>query len=221
MVGRTVMVAACACLAIVGALGLASWLASEAPREAGPGDLDGIPVGSRVRMTGVVEEVLVLGGDFCLLHLTGEDGNSSPVLLSFPAPVLHPGDRIRVTGRVAVYRGTPEVVVDRREDLDLLGGPGGPKVDLDELMAGPWRFEGTEPEVPIVVSGPPVADDGGRGWWCLVMDAGGTGEAMAVLLMGEDLSPVPLGTGAELTVRVAVRYDPTTGLVYLEALEVL
>ena len=221
MVERRVLVAASVCLAVAGTLGLASWLSYEAPLDALPGDLEGIPEGTRVRMLGEVEEVLALGGDFCLLRLTGDDGNGSPVMLSFPPPDVRPGDRVGVTGRVAMYRGSPEVVVDSRDDLHVLGRSANPRVGLDELMGEPWRFEDVEPVVSIVVSTPPVADGDGDGWWCRAEDASGVSDRRGLLLLGSELSPAHLEVGDELTTRVAVRYDPTTGLVYLEALELL
>ncbi len=215
------MVAACVCLAVSGTLGLASWLAAEPPTDVRPGDLDSVPEGTLVRMVGEVEEVRAMAGDFCLVDLRGRDGNASVVMLSFPAPDIRQGDRVRVTGRVAMYRGSPEVVVDRGEDLDLLERAEDPRVGLDQLMGEPWRYEGSSPLVAVVVSASPVAGDDGRGWWCTVGDATRSSDHRALLLLEDGGRPAELGTGDELLVRVAVRYDPTTGLVYLEALEVL
>ena len=91
-------------------------------------------------------------------------------------------------------------------------------VDLADLLEAPWGYQGMEPVVRATVMVEPVPDLNGEDWWCLVGDAGEKGSA-ALVMAGPGVRMQDWEPGDELDLRVVVRYDASSGFVYLEAVE--
>lgn len=214
---RNPLVLGCIAIACGGMMVLASL--EEAPEylEVGPGEVDGLAPGTLVIVEGEVgPEGTMDNGAFGTLVLVGGTGRAV-VFLRFPPPRLAPGDRVRVAGEVDLYQGRMEVVVDAPSDLTVLEGGVSPRVRLAELMSDPWSFRDLEPLVDAVVKEPPTPSPGSGERWCVVADPDGTGST-AVAMLPPDADLGDWDSGAELELRVLVRYDPTRGLVYLEVL---
>ncbi|UCC92555.1 MAG: hypothetical protein JSW25_07775 [Thermoplasmata archaeon] len=216
MVERHLVVLLCACIAIVGTLALAAWLERETSVTADLGDLEDIPLGTLVTVEGTIDEVPLAGPNVSVLVLRDAVGNMISVFMGFDVGELSPGSRLRATGRLAVYQGNLEVVVEVREDLEVLSRPRSPEVELNDLMRAPWGFEGMEPIVRVRVLASPMADSNGEDWWCLVGDPSTKDGDAVLLLISSDTVMDAVQTEDQLDLRVAVRYDPSSGFVFLE-----
>ena len=219
MVERQVIVLVCACMAVVGTMFLAAWMDREEPSRVNIGSLDRVEVGTLVVLEGTLVDCQEAGPRSTLLDLGDDDGRSVDVFCAFPCQGLSPGVRISVTGRVSLYEGDLELVVEDREDLRVLRRPSSPPLDLGDLLREPWAYEGMEPRVSVVVLTGPVVDQNGEDRWCLVGDVGIEGTA-ALVLLGSWYQGDPWDEGDELDLRVVVRYDARSGFVYLEVLDV-
>ena len=209
----------CTCIAVVGTLALAAWMAWETPLRVSPGELADVDVGTLVTMDGTLVGTPMHGGDHTLLRLEDGEGGTAPVFLSFPTGPLHPGTELRVTGRVAIYKGEAEVVVDREDDLVILSKAVSPEVDLVDLIKEPWRFEGMEPRLRVTVMTHPVADLNGEDMWCLVAEPSPVVGSSALALIGPGIDVETWNEGDERDLKVMVQYDASSGFVYLEVLE--
>ena len=210
----------CICIAVAGTLALAAWMAWEAPLRVSPGELAEVDVGTLVTMDGTLVGSPMHGGDHTLLRLEDGEGGTAPVFLSFPTGPLNPGTELRVTGRVAIYKGEAEVVVDREDDLVILSRAVSPDVDLADLLREPWRFEGMEPRLRVTVMTHPVADLNGEDMWCLLAEPSNMDGAIALALIGPAIDVETWKAGDERHLKVMVGYDASSGFVYLEVLEV-
>lgn len=219
MVKRYLMKVTCTCIAVVGTLALAAWMAWETPMRVSPGELAEVDVGTLVTMDGTLVGSPMHGGDHTLLRLEDGEGGTAPVFLSFPTGPLHPGTELRVTGRVAIYKGEAEVVVDREDDLVILSKAVSPEVDLVDLIKEPWRFEGMEPRLRVTVMTHPVADLNGEDMWCLVAEPSPVVGSSALALIGPGIDVETWKAGDERDLKVMVQYDASSGFVYLEVLK--
>ncbi len=221
MVERRLVLVLSSCLAVAGTLSLAAWCAWEPPDRVGIRELEGMEVGRLVTVEGTVESTPVVGGEVSVVVLGDGRGSTVPLFMTFPSDAVPVGSRLRATGRVAIHEGVTEVVVSGREDLRILSLPSSPQVDLVELLEGPWAFDGMRPTVSVTLMLDPVADLNGEDWWSLVAGPRTADGPSALVLFGPGSMVEGLRTGDQLDMRVAVRYDPSSGFVYLEVLEVL
>lgn len=221
MVERQLILVLSSCLAVAGTLALAAWCAWEPPARVGIGDVEGMEVGRLVTLEGTVVSSPVSGGEVSVVVLGDDAGNEVPLFMTFPSDPVPVGSRMRATGRVAIHEGVTEVVVSEREDVRVLSRPSSPQADLAELLEGPWAFDGMRPTVSVTLLLDPVADLNGEDWWSLVSGPHPVGGPSALVLFGPGLGVEDLTSGDELDLRVAVRYDPSSGFVYLEVQEVL
>ena len=217
---RRLVLIMCTSLAIASTLTLIAILARETPSVVGPGDLEHVEPGTLVTVEGTVAAEPLHGGDFTLLALKDGAGGTAPVFLSFPTSPLHQGTKLRVTGRVEVYKGRHEVVVTSEEDVVVLGRAASPEIDLVGLTMEPWRFEGMEPRVRVTLLIAPMADLNGEDWWCLVGDPSGNGGTGVLSLVRPPVDVEGWEVGDELNLKVVVRYDGSSGFVYLEVMDV-
>jgi hypothetical protein len=218
MVERHIVLLVCACIAVVGTLALAAWLERETPRTVAIGDLDDVPVGTLVTLEGTVEGMPVSGPKVSVVRLADATGDSISLFLGFSPDDLSTGTRVRATGRVAVYQGRLEVMVEDEGDLLVLSRPRSPEMDLGGIVGEPWGFDGLEPLVEVVVLTAPIPDLNGEDWWCLVGEPS-SGEGGGVLaLIGPNVDAGVMEVGKEVDLRVAVRYDASSGFVFLEVL---
>jgi hypothetical protein len=219
MVERQIVVLICACMAVIGTFALAVWLDRETPHLVDIGDLDGVQVGTLVRVEGTVDGTPVEGPYVSVVRLVDATGNATSLFMSFPFEAIPPGTRVSATGRVAVYQGKVEVVVEGPEDIVVLSRPRSPVMDLDDLVGEPWGFDGLEPKVRVTLLTTPLQDLNGEDRWCLVgKPSSGNGQGVLVLI-GPHVEVGTLKVGDEVDLRVAVRYDASSGFVYLEVLD--
>jgi hypothetical protein len=221
MVERQLILVLSSCLAVAGTLALAAWCAWEPPDRVDIRELEGMEVGRLVTVEGTVVSTPVTGGEVSVVVLGDGTGGTVPLFMTFPSDTVPVGSRLRATGRVAIHDGVTEVVVSGRDDLRILSRPSSPQVDLVELMEGPWAFDGMRPTVSVTLLVDPVADLNGEDWWSLVVGPEPVGGPSALVLFGPGTTVDGLRSGDQLDLRVAVRYDATSGFVYLEVLEVL
>jgi len=200
-------------------MALAAWVAWESPARVDIGDLDDVDVGRLVVVEGTVEGTPVDAGDVSVVLLGDGTGRTVPLFLAFPSDAISPGTRLRVTGRVDIYKGVIELVVKDKQDVIVLSRPRSPHVDLDDLLYEPWGFDGMEPVVRVTILTDPMADLNGEDWWCLVTGHATGDMRGALVLFGPHLDVQDKKAGDELELRVAVRYDASSGFVYLEVLE--
>ncbi len=217
---RRLVLIICVSLAIAGTLTLMAILARETPSVVGPRDLEHLEPGTLVTVEGTVATEPLHGGDFTLLALEDGTGGTVPVFFSFPTGPLHQGTKLRVTGRVEVYKGRHEVVVTSEKDVVVLGRAASPEVDLVGLTMEPWRFEGVEPRVRVTLLIAPMADLNGEDWWCLVGEPSGNDGSGVLVLLCPPVDVEGWEVGDELYLKVVVRYDGSSGFVYLEVRDV-
>lgn len=219
MRNRMVFVPALLGLAIAGILLLVSASNDEEALEVSPVEVHDLPEGTPVAVTGVVsqEGVRDLGG-FSSLRL--EDGRRGdlPVFMTFPPPGVDAGDLVRAVGTVAVYKGSIEVMVEDARDIEVLRRCPCPRASLTDILEDPMAFDGREPIVHVLVLTSPAGDGTGSGWWFGVAAPSQPEGVRAIARSGAHLDPSTVEPGGELELRVDVRYDPSTGLVYLEVL---
>jgi hypothetical protein len=218
MADRQIVVALLACLAVVGTLALAAWISREVPEMVPIDGLDRVELGALVMVEGTLEGTWSPGPESTVLTLTDGDGDGVDAFCDFSCDGLRPGARVRVTGRVTLYRGDVELVVHDREDVVVLGSVRSPLVGVDELVGQPWAYEGMEPRVGAVVLTDPVADLNGEDWWCLVGEPTSDG-AGVLALVGPGLEAGTWRSGERVDLRVTVRYEASSGFVYLEVLD--
>jgi hypothetical protein len=220
MVERHILVLTCACLAIVSTMVLAVWMSRDDPQMVPIGSLDQVELGTLVTVEGNVSELRHSPEGVSVLTLSDGLGEEVEAFCRFPCEGVGPGSRVRVTGKISLYRGDLELVVEEREDLIVLGTASNPMVEVEDLAREPWAYEGMEPRVRVVVLAEPVADSNGEDWWCLVGD--GPSDGVGVLaLAGQYHGVDEWDPGDAMDLRVTLRYDATSGFVYLEVLEVL
>lgn len=220
MVEKHLILVVCACIALVGTLALAAWIHREEPVRVNICDLEDVEVGTLVTVEGTLEEVRHVDPATAILEVRDTKGSSVTVFCPFPCQGAMSGSRAVVTGRLTLYKGELEIVVEEREDLTVTGGTRSPPVDVADLAREPWAYEGMEPRVSVVLLTGPVADHNGEDWWCLVGRP--SSEDVGVLaLMGPGFNVGAWEQGDELDLRVTVRYDSSAGFVYLEVLAVL
>jgi len=220
MVERIIIILVCACIAVTGLLILVVWEGDDPPIITTPGEVGHLAPGTTVQVEGWLVEVAVTKENtFSILHLEGETGESVRLFITFPVVNLVQGDRLRVIGKVSLYRGEVEVVVSSLDHIEVLSD-GGRTLDgaLSSLIETPWHFEGSEVPVQIEVATWPMEDLGGDTMWCIVTVPEGDGEVMAFAQLGPDISEGIFEPGTRLDLMVMVRYDPSTGFVYLEVL---
>lgn len=217
---RRLVLCTCICLAIAGTLTLWAISTKETPLRVGPGDLEDVEPGTLVTVEGTVAGEPLHGGDFTVLELEDGVGGRAPVLLSFPTGPLPPGTELRITGHVALYKGRHEVVVYSDEHLVVLGRADSPEVDLMDLTMEPWRFQGMEPRVRVALLIAPTADLNGEDWWCLVADPSGNDGSGVLVLVRPPVDVEGWEVGDERYLKVVVRYDGSSGFVYLEVTDV-
>jgi hypothetical protein len=222
MVDRVLAALLCACMTIAATLYLSATLEDEAPREATPGGVSALEVGTAVVVEGRLGEVETLGeGTLGRCILTGPGGDTVRLFLEFPPPPFDEGDLVRVLGEVAVYRGALEVVVDNVRDIELMERAKHPRIPLAIIIHEPQLLEGVEPVVHVRVAWGPVPDARGEGHWYVVEDVEGAVEgtkSSCVAFVGPGLEGIGLGCGMVVDLLAAVRYDPWTGVYYLEVL---
>ena len=222
MVDRTLAVIVCACLALAGTLALSAWYRDEPPLRVSLGDAVRLSPGTRV----VVEGRLADRSDptepgFAILQLEDGSGGSLRAFLAFPEDTLLAGDVVRLTGVISLYDGNVELLVTLPEDLEVLSrgpDPDPGHVPLRDLMEEPWVYEGAEPLVQVEVVTWPMEDLDGGSCWCLVSGVDGGDETLAFAQLDGGTVQQGMEPGALLDLRVAVRYDPSSGFVYLEVL---
>jgi hypothetical protein len=219
MVERHLVAMLCACIAIAGTFALAAWLDRESPMEVDIGEMDGIPVGTLVIVEGTVTGFPVNGPEATVVTIEDATGNTTSLFLGFGLDELPKGARVSATGRVALYQGRTEVVVGDRADLTVLNVPRSPEMDLEELVGEPWGFDGLEPTVRVAVLTHPVPDLNGEDWWCLVGDPSAPGSQGVLVMVGPSVETGGWRVGTEVDLRVAVRYDASSGFVFLEVLD--
>jgi hypothetical protein len=219
MFERNLIILLCVCIAVLGTLGLVAWIGREVPVEATPGQVPNLDVGTLVIVEGYVAAPGPSGsGGVTIFHLDDGMGATVRVFVTSRITVLSVGDWVRVRGRVALYEGRVEVHVEGEDDLSVLVRSRSPWAELHVLVMEPWRFDGTEPRVHAVVAVAPMADLGGSTWWCLLSDPGDP-DGPGVLARIDPNAPfVHWEVGAEVDLRVALRYDASRGFVYLEVL---
>ncbi|NIV79500.1 MAG: hypothetical protein GWN39_12335 [Thermoplasmata archaeon] len=210
----------CACIALVGTMALAAWIHREEPVEVTIGELEDVEVGTLVTVEGTLYEVRHVDTASSILEVRDSKGRSVAVFCPFPFQGAMSGSRVVVTGRLTLYKGELEIVVEDLEDLMVTGGTRSPHVDVRDLAREPWAFEGMEPHVRVVLLTDPVADHNGEDRWCLVGEPSSDDVGMLVLL-GLDVDGRAWKRGNELDLKVIVRYDASAGFVYLEVLDVL
>lgn len=222
MVDRIFAALLCACVTIAAILYLSAALEDEAPREATPGGVLGLEVGTAVVVEGRIGDVETLGeGTLGRGTLTGPGGDTVRLFMEFPPPPFSEGDLVRVSGEVAVYRGAPEVVVGNVRDIELVERAVHPRISLAVIVREPQLFEGLEPVVNVRVAWGPVPDLRGDGRWYVVEDVevSSTGATCScVAFVGPGMEGIGLDGGTVVDLQTAVRYDPWTGLYYLEVL---
>lgn len=215
MVDRHIIVVLFACLAVVGTVALAAWISRESPEMVPIDGLDRVELGTLVMVEGTLEGTWCPGPETAVLTLSDGDGGSVEAFCGFSCDDIGKGARVRVTGRVSLYRGDVELVVEDREDVVVLGRVRSPLVGVEELVGEPWAYEGMEPQVRAVVLTDPVADLNGEDWWCLVGETSSDG-AGVLALVGPGLEAGTWRSGDQMDLRVVVRYDGSSGFVYLE-----
>lgn len=219
MFERNLLVLTLGSVAVLLTLALVVWLAREPPVEVRPGGVSTLEEGTRVRVEGLVAAPGPQGsGSSSWFWLEDGDGGRVRVFLTFDPPDVGASDRVRVTGEVGLHRGETEVLVNDPGGLEVLARSRSPLATLSGLLAEPWRYEGTEPRVPVMVVVPPVADAGGEDYWCLLSDPDDPEGVAVVALLGTGIRSDAWEAGAELDLRVIVRYEGSLGLVYLEVL---
>jgi hypothetical protein len=218
MVDRHLVIVVCACIAVACTLALAAWMTREVPMQVAIGELEGVEVGTLVTVEGELEGVRAAGKGSTVLTIADGSGASVDAFCSFDRSELLSGTHLSVTGRLSLYKGELELVVDDVDDVSVRGGVRHPMVDLADLVEEPWGYEGMEPTVRVSVMVGPLADLNGEDWWCLVGDVEG-GAAGALVLAGPRVPMSLWEVGDELDLRVVVRYDGRSGFVYLEVLE--
>ena len=220
MVERTLAVLICACITITGMLLLASWYREETFLKVSPSDVDGLAPGTSVEVEGtIVERFEPSGYRFTVLQLEDDLGARVKVFCAFVATDLVVGDEIRVRGIVSLYEGETEVVIDSPLHIKVLStGPLRDLTSLGAILAEPWSFAEKEPLVPVEVSTWPVPDQDQGVMWCLVTEPDTVKGALVFVRFGSDEVPAELEPGTRMDLRVAVRYDPSAGFVYLEVL---
>ena len=222
MVDRVLAALLCACVTIVFTLYLSASLEDEAPREATPGGVLGLQVGTVVVVEGCIGDLEALGdGTLGRGTLTGPGGDTVRLFMGFPPPPFSEGDLVRVSGEVAVYRGAPEVVVGDVRDIELMERAVHPRIPLAIIVREPHLFEGQEPIVQVRVVWGPVPDVQGDGRWFILEDGEGPAEgptSSCVAFVGPELEGVELGGGTVVDLLTVVHYDPWTGVYYLEVI---
>ncbi|MCK4971391.1 MAG: hypothetical protein KAS77_12715 [Thermoplasmata archaeon] len=220
MVERIVIILVCASIVVTGLLVLVAWDYDDPPVRATPGEVADLAPGTEVLVEGwLVDDAGNGENTFSILRLEGEDGETVRLFLTFPVTNLVQGDRLRVIGKVSLYRGEVEVVVSSPEDIEVL--PDGARIHegaLGSLIERPWLFEGSEVTIQVEVATWPMEDLDGDTLWCIVSVPDGDGDVTAFAQLGPDISEGIFEPGARLDLRVMVRYDPSSGFVYLEVL---
>ncbi len=220
MVEKQLILVVCACIALVGTMAMAAWIHREEPVRVTIDDLEDVEVGTLVTVEGTLEEVRQVDTSSTILRVCDGSGRSVTVFCPFPCQGATSTSRAVVTGRLTLYKGELEIVVEEREDLTVTGGTRSPRVGVEDLAREPWAFEGMEPQVGVVLLTGPVADHNGEDWWCLVGKPSSDHVGM-LALMGPGTIVDAWEPGDELDLRVTVRYDASAGFVYLEVLAVL
>lgn len=220
MVERILAVLICACITVTGMLVMASWYREETFLRVSPADVDGLAPGTSVEVEGtIVERFEPSGYRFTVLQLEDTKGSSVKVFCAFAASDLTVGDRIRVRGIVSLYEGETEVVVDSSQYITVLSeGPQRDLATLSAILAEPWAFTDAEPLISVEVSTWPVCDQDKGASWCLVTEPDSVRGPLTFARFEGDGSTAELEPGTRLDLRVAVRYDPSSGFVYLEVL---
>jgi len=220
MVERIVIIAVCACIVVAGLLALASWDDDGSPTMTTPGGVAELAPGTQVLLEGWLTDSSVKGeSTFSVLHLEGEEGEAVRLFLTFPATNLVQGDRLRVIGEVSLYGGEIEVVVSSPEDIVVLAD--GARIHngaLSSLVERPWLFDGPEVTVQVEVATWPMEDLDGETLWCIVTGPEGDGDVTVFAQLSTGISESIFEPGEKLDLRVMVRYDPSSGFVYLEVL---
>lgn len=209
----------CAIAAALATLVLAAVLTLDRPLTVTPSDVEDLEPDTPVSIEGRVSDDGVHdGGSFGILTLEDGRGGSARVFLAFSPGDLEAGDRVRIEGRVVTYQGGLEVLVERSEDVEVLGRPEGSRTDLPTLLARPARFGRAGARVEVVVVSAPVAGAGGTWAWCLLTspEVEGGGQVTAISRLPWELADQGWEPGDELELRVVPRYDACSGLVYLE-----
>jgi hypothetical protein len=220
MVERIIIILLCACVAVTGLLILVAWEDDDPAIKTTPGEVAQIAPGTRVMLEGWLVDGAVTGASsFAILHLEGENGDAVRLFITFPVTDLVPGDMLRVTGKVSLYRGEIEVVVSSPDDIEVLtDGVRTHDGTLRSLVERPWQFEGSEVSIRIDVATWPMEDLDGDTLWCIVTGPDDDDEVTAFAQLGPEISEGIFEPGTRLDLRVMVRYDPSSGFVYLEVL---
>jgi hypothetical protein len=157
-------------------------------------------------------------GGFSSMKLDGGVRPDLSVFMTFPPPKVDAGDLVRAVGDVAMYKGTVEVLVEDAEDIQVVRRCQHPAADLGQVLKDPEAFDGREPIVAILVLTDATMDGTGEGWWFLATSPAQEDRTTVAVHGRTALDPSRVRPGEELKLRVEVRYDPWTGLVYLEAI---
>lgn len=220
MVERIIIILVCACITVIGLLILVAWDDDGSPIRTTPGEVANLAPGTQVLVEGwLADSAGSEENKFSILHLEGEDGEAVRLFLTFPVTNLVQGDRLRVFGKVSLYRGEVEVVVLSPEHIEVL--PDGARIHegaLSSLVQRPWLFEGSEVMIQVQVATLPMEDLDGDTLWCIVTGPEIDSDVTAFAQLGPDISEGIFEPGTRLDLRVMVRYDPSSGFVYLEVL---
>lgn len=212
---RKVIAMCSASLTTASILVILSLMAQPEVLEVEPGDVEHVEVGTLIVVEGLVGPDGVRDlGTASAFRVVGDDGGSAQVFAGFRMRDLHPGDRVRLTGTVALYKGAREIVVGSAADIELVARDPRPRVALEDLLSDPWAYAGVEPRVEVVVASPPVATAGGNCSWCMV--AAGPAGPTAAMLVPREVELDRWTVGARLEVACLVRYDAARGVVWLE-----
>lgn len=220
MVERIIIILVCACIVVTGLLILVAWEDDDPLIRTTPGEVVHLAPGTQVLVEGwMADSAATEANTFSILHLEGENGDAVRLFLTFPVTDLVKGDRLRVIGKVSLYRGEIEVVVSSPDDIEVLPD-GGRTHDgaLSALVERPWHFEGTEVSVQVQVATWPMEDLDGDTLWCIVTGTDDDGDVTAFAQLGPEISEGIFEPGKRLDLMVMVRYDPSSGFVYLEVL---
>ena len=220
MVERTIIIMVCASIAVIGLLILVAWDDDGSLIMTTPGEVAQLAPGTHVLVEGwLADSAVSEENTFSILNLEGEDGRAVQLFLTFPVTNLVQGDRLRVIGQVSLYRGEVEVVVSSPEHIEVLAdGAGVHKGALRSLVGRPWFFDGSEVTIQVEVATWPMEDLDGDTLWCIVTGPEGDDDVTAFAQLSPEISEGIFVPGTRLDLRVMVRYDPSSGFVYLEVL---
>lgn len=181
-----------------------------------PSQLPGVDVGERVVLEGWVssEGVRDLGG-CSAFEVTDPQGGQARVFVPSSLGEVGPGDEVRVTGVVSLYRGELEVKAGSGGDVRVLSEGTRRCTDLGKAVTRPWEFGGQELDVEVILVGSPVAGDGGQ--WALVSDAEAPGSVTVALHAPSGIDLSWIAEGSTVRLLASLGYSASCGLVYLEA----